>query len=35
VDNYLEAVGVMQALKSGVSLESIRRPIGATQVKIH
>ncbi len=33
VDNYLEAVGVMNALKAGVTLESVRRPIAATQVR--
>ncbi|HDZ69290.1 MAG TPA: DUF3326 domain-containing protein [Phycisphaerales bacterium] len=32
VDNYLEAVGVMNALKAGVSVESIRRPLGDTRV---
>ena len=32
VDNYLEAVGVMTALKAGVSLGSVRRPLGATKV---
>ena len=32
VDNYLEAAGVMAALKSGVSLESVRRPILDTTV---
>ena len=32
VENYLEAVGVVSALKSGVSLESVRRPITATNV---
>jgi hypothetical protein len=32
VDNYLEAVGVMTALRSGVSLESVRRPIEMTQL---
>jgi len=33
VDNYLEAVGVMNALKAGVTLESVRRPIAATKVR--
>ncbi len=33
VDNYLEAVGVMNALKAGVTLESVRRPISATKVR--
>jgi len=32
VDNYLEAVGVMQALKAGVTLESVRRPLAGTNV---
>lgn len=32
VNNYLEAAGVMQALKSGVSVESVRRPISQTNV---
>ena len=26
-DNYLEAVGVLQALRSGISIESLRRPL--------
>jgi hypothetical protein len=30
VENYLEAVGVMHLLKSGVSRESVRRPIPYT-----
>ena len=33
VDNYLEAVGVMAALKSGVALDSVRRPLKATNVR--
>ena len=32
-DNYLEAVGVMNALKAGVTMESVRRPISATRVR--
>jgi len=32
VDNYLEAAGVLAALRAGISLESIRRPIAATKV---
>lgn len=32
VENYLEAIGVITALKSGVSLESVRRPLGPTKV---
>jgi hypothetical protein len=31
VDNYLEAVGVMNALKAGVSIESVRRPLSDTR----
>lgn len=30
VDNYLEAVGIMNALRSGISVESVRRPIKYT-----
>lgn len=33
VDNYLEAVGVMQALKAGVCAETVRRPLGQTHVQ--
>ena len=32
VDNYLEAVGVMHAIKAGVALDSIRRPLLWTKV---
>jgi hypothetical protein len=32
VDNYLEAVGVMTALKAGVTLSSVRRPLPDTKV---
>lgn len=32
VDNYLEAIGVVQALKTGISCESVRRPINHTVV---
>ncbi len=32
VDNYLEAVGVMTALKAGVALPSVRRPLAPTCV---
>jgi hypothetical protein len=32
VENYLEAVGIMQIIKSGVTLESVRRPISHTTV---
>jgi len=30
VENYLEAVGVMNALRAGVSVESVRRPLSGT-----
>ena len=33
VDNYLEALGVMTAIKEGLSIESIRRPIVAINIK--
>jgi hypothetical protein len=32
VDNYLEAAGVMSALKAGVAVETVRRPLGGTKV---
>lgn len=32
VDNYLEAVGVMNAIQAGVALESVRRPLSNTNV---
>jgi len=32
VENYLEAVGVMTALKSGVAVETVRRPLADTVV---
>ena len=32
VDNYLEAAGVMTALRAGVALETVRRPIAVTRV---
>jgi hypothetical protein len=32
VENYLEAVGIMQIIKSGVSVESVRRPILRTTI---
>jgi len=32
VDNYLEAAGVMSALKAGVAVEMVRRPLRATKV---
>jgi hypothetical protein len=31
VASYLEAAGVLLALRSGISLESLRRPIGASR----
>ncbi len=33
VENYLEAVGVMTALKAGVAVETVRRPLGDTVVR--
>lgn len=33
VDNYLEAVGVMSAIKTGVALDTVRRPINRTIVE--
>ena len=33
VDNYLEAAGVMTAMKAGVSLESVRRPLKLAAVE--
>jgi hypothetical protein len=32
VDNYLEAVGLMTAMKAGVSPETIRRPFTETRM---
>ena len=32
VNNYLEAVGVMNAMKAGIVLESVRRPLAYTNV---
>lgn len=34
VENYLEAVGVIQALRAGVALDTVRRPIEYTKVKL-
>jgi hypothetical protein len=34
VENYWEAVGVMSALRSGISPKSLRRPLAATQVEV-
>jgi hypothetical protein len=33
VENYWEAIGVMTALKSGISPASMRRPLSATKVE--
>jgi hypothetical protein len=33
VDNYWEAVGVMTAIKAGVSPQSVRRPITETTIE--
>lgn len=33
VDNYLEAVGVMASIRSGVAVDSVRRPLADTPVK--
>jgi len=33
VDNYLEAVGVMNAIKAGVAPETVRRPLTHTTVR--
>ena len=33
VDNYLEAVGAMTALRAGIPPASVRRPLAATEVK--
>ncbi len=32
VENYLEAVGIMQAIKAGIKLETIQRPIPRTKI---
>ena len=32
VDNYLEAVGVMNAIKSGISVDAVRRPLAYTNL---
>lgn len=34
VDNYFEAVGIMSALKTGVTPSSVRRPLGNTNVMV-
>lgn len=33
VENYLEAAGLMRALKAGLSIESVRRPLAYTNVQ--
>ena len=33
VDNYWEAVGVMTAIKAGITPNSLRRPLSATRVE--
>lgn len=35
VANYLEAVGVMTALRAGVAVETVRRPLKDTNVEVH
>jgi hypothetical protein len=32
VDNYLEAIGVMTAIKAGLALDTVRRPLAHTNV---
>ena len=32
VENYLEAVGIMQAIKAGIEPETIRRPLRHTTI---
>ena len=32
VENYLEAVGVITALKAGIAVDTVRRPLGKTRV---
>ena len=32
VDSYVEALGLMSAMKAGVAIESIRRPLESTRV---
>jgi hypothetical protein len=34
VENYLEAAGVLAALRSGIDLASVRRPIHPTKVTV-
>jgi len=33
VENYLEAVGVMNAIKAGISLDTVKRPMDYTKIK--
>lgn len=33
VENYLEAAGLLAAMRAGVSMESVRRPIGPTAIE--
>lgn len=32
VDNYFEAVGVMNAIKAGISVDAVRRPLAYTNL---
>ena len=33
VENYLEAVGVITALKAGITLSSLHRPLASTKIE--
>jgi hypothetical protein len=33
VENYLEAVGVITALKAGITLSSLSRPLAASKIE--
>ena len=33
-ENYVEAVGIITALKAGVALSSVRRPLAETKVSL-
>jgi hypothetical protein len=33
VDNYLEAAGALSAIKTGISLDTLRRPLNGTIVE--
>ena len=35
VENYWEAAGVLAALKAGIALDSVRRPLRYTVVETH